>query len=124
MRWLIAIILRFFCPPFAGRALLLATYFCVRCVSPMLIILWLLRLARVLGWTRILVVDEGPYLHEVTVGQSELPVKAEMDFTFDYGDYWRFKVQLEKVDLGSSCAGQPKVIESAGEPPPQYPPAE
>ena len=68
--------------------------------------------------------DEGPYLHEITVGESELPLKAEMDFTFDYGDHWQFKVRLEEVDLGSSPVGQPKVIESAGEPPPQYPPAE
>ena len=68
--------------------------------------------------------DEGPYLHEITVGESELPLKGEMDFTFDYGDYWRFKVRLEKIDPGSSLVGQPGVIESAGDPPPQYPPAE
>jgi Plasmid pRiA4b ORF-3-like protein len=68
--------------------------------------------------------DEGPYLHEITVGESELPLKGEMDFTFDYGDYWRFKVRLEKIDLGSTPVGQPKVIEFTGEPPPQYPPAE
>lgn len=68
--------------------------------------------------------DEGPYLHEIAVGESELPLKANMDFTFDYGDYWQFKVRLEEVDLGSSRLGQPKLIESAGEPPPQYPPAE
>jgi hypothetical protein len=25
--------------------------------------------------------DEGPYLHEISVGESEQPLKAEMDFT-------------------------------------------
>jgi hypothetical protein len=68
--------------------------------------------------------DEGPYLHEITVGESGLPLKGEMDFTFDYGAHWEFKVRLEAVDRGPSEVDQPQVIESAGEPPSQYPPAE
>ena len=44
-----------------------------------------------------------------------------MRFTFDYGDDWQFSVRLETVEAGASERSRVKVIESAGQPPPQYP---
>jgi len=55
------------------------------------------------------------------VEETELPLKDEMLFTFDYGDYWEFKVRLESIEGGSPKLGRPKVIESAGKAPEQYP---
>ena len=65
--------------------------------------------------------DEGPWTTEITVGETGLPVKAEMVFTFDYGDRWEFKVRLERIDYGPDRCLAPQVIESAGEAPEQYP---
>ncbi len=67
--------------------------------------------------------DDGPFTPEITVGESDLGLKDEMLFTFDYGDYWQFKVRLEAVDDQPSGSTDPKVIESAGTPPEQYPSA-
>ena len=34
--------------------------------------------------------DEGPFTPEIAVAETELALKDEMQFTFDYGDYWQF----------------------------------
>jgi len=65
--------------------------------------------------------DDGPWTSEVTVGESDLAIRGEMQFTFDYGDYWQFDVRLESVDDGDSLVDQPELIESAGKAPEQYP---
>ncbi|HWQ91060.1 MAG TPA: hypothetical protein VN673_05265, partial [Clostridia bacterium] len=68
--------------------------------------------------------DEGPFTSGITVAETDLALKDEMQFTFDYRDYWQFKVCLEAVDAGSCRLGNPKVIESAGKAPEQYPNAD
>jgi hypothetical protein len=68
--------------------------------------------------------DDGPFTPEIAVGESDLGLRDEMRFTFDYGDYWRFTVRLENVDAQPSGLTDPKVIESAGRAPEQYPSAE
>jgi len=68
--------------------------------------------------------NDGPLTSEITVGQTDLALKAEMVFTFDYGDYWQFKVRLESFDAPRPRSSRPKVIESAGKAPEQYPSAE
>jgi len=65
--------------------------------------------------------DEGPFTPEITVAETELALKDEMHFTFDYGDYWQFEVRLEAVDAGPCLLGRPEVVESAGKAPEQYP---
>jgi hypothetical protein len=65
--------------------------------------------------------SEGPFTSDITVGETELAVKDEMLFTFDYGDDWKFKVRLEKIDRDLVRLRKPKVIESAGKAPDQYP---
>ena len=65
--------------------------------------------------------DEGPWTPEVLVGETDLALKDAMLFTFDYGDNWQFDVRLEKIEAGPCRLGQPKVVESAGKAPEQYP---
>jgi hypothetical protein len=65
--------------------------------------------------------DEGPFTLDVAVGEMELALRGEMLFTFDYGDNWQFKLRLEQIESGPDGPRKPKVIESAGKAPPQYP---
>ncbi len=64
--------------------------------------------------------DEGPFATEITVAETELARRAEMEFRFDYGDNWEFKVRLEEIVTGPYPSG-PDLVESAGTPPKQYP---
>ncbi len=68
--------------------------------------------------------DEGPFTSEIAVGETDLALKDEMLFTFDYGDDWQFKVRLEQIEAGPCRLRRPEVVESAGKAPPQYPPFE
>jgi hypothetical protein len=68
--------------------------------------------------------DEGPSTLDVAVRETDLALKGEMVFTFDYGDDWQFKVRLERVEAGPCRLRRAQVIESAGKAPPQYPPYE
>ncbi|HVM50443.1 MAG TPA: hypothetical protein VMU04_20620 [Candidatus Acidoferrum sp.] len=65
--------------------------------------------------------EEGPWTPEIAVGETELAVKDAMRFTFDYGDNWQFDVRLERIEDGVCRLKNPKVIESAGKAPEQYP---
>jgi len=65
--------------------------------------------------------DEGPFTPEITVAETELALQDHMSFTFDYGDNWQFEVRLEKIDVEPSRLRGPKVLESAGKAPEQYP---
>jgi hypothetical protein len=68
--------------------------------------------------------DEGPFTPEIAVSETGLALKDEMQFTFDYGDYWQFQVRLEAVDAAACRLSVPTVIESAGKAPDQYPNAD
>src|SRR5439155_342887 len=46
--------------------------------------------------------DEGPFTSELSVGESDLALKEEMNFAFHYGDNWEFNVRLESVEAGPS----------------------
>jgi len=65
--------------------------------------------------------DEGPYTHEITVGETGLPLGQTVKFRFDFGDCWDFVLRLERIEPQAATAGQPRVIEAAGEAPKQYP---
>jgi hypothetical protein len=65
--------------------------------------------------------DEGPFTPEIAVGETGLALKGEMLFTFDYGDYWQFKVRLEQIEAEPCRLRGPEVVESAGKAPAQYP---
>ena len=68
--------------------------------------------------------DEGPFTTGITVGEIELALKDTMRFTFDYGDNWQFDVRLERVEAEPSRLKKPKLIESVGQAPEQYPNSE
>jgi hypothetical protein len=55
------------------------------------------------------------------IAQAFLNVSNKMLFLFDYGDDWRFKVEV--IGLGEKVpkARYPKVVKSVGTAPPQYP---
>jgi len=63
--------------------------------------------------------DEGPWTSEVRVGDVPLRVGQGMTYVFDFGDWWEFEVNLERVDPGMAI-NQPVVLEAHGEPPEQY----
>lgn len=65
--------------------------------------------------------DDGPFTTQITVAETELALKDAMRFTFDYGDDWQFDVRLEAVAEGRCKFKRPKVVESAGKAPEQYP---
>ena len=65
--------------------------------------------------------DEGPYTTKIAVAETELLIKDEMLFTFDYGHDWQFEVRLEAVDAAPCKFKRTKLVESAGKAPKQYP---
>jgi hypothetical protein len=65
--------------------------------------------------------DEGPFTPDISVGETALALKDEMLFTYDYGDNWQFKLRLEQIEVEPSRLKRPKVLESAGKAPEQYP---
>lgn len=48
----------------------------------------------------------------------------KMLFFFDYGDDWRFSVELKEIKEGENQGMKTAVIESTGKAPEQYPPCE
>ncbi len=65
--------------------------------------------------------SEGPYSDEIEIGQLGLPDKGVIQFLFDFGDSWQFRLRLERRESPNSRVKRPKVIDSAGRPPQQYP---
>jgi hypothetical protein len=65
-------------------------------------------------------VDEGPFVHEVTIGELGLYEGQRIMYFFDYGDSWEFEVQLLKIIKDEIPPKVPKVIEEKGEAPSQY----
>jgi len=57
-----------------------------------------------------------------TLAALNLKLRKTFLYLFDYGDEWRFKVQLVKINQQADAGAQyPRVVESVGDPPPQYP---
>jgi hypothetical protein len=44
-----------------------------------------------------------------------------MEYLFDFGDMWRFDVNLEGIDPADARIKEPKLLEKHGRSPPQYP---
>ncbi|MEA2054440.1 MAG: plasmid pRiA4b ORF-3 family protein [Candidatus Thermoplasmatota archaeon] len=64
--------------------------------------------------------DEGPYVDEARIGELGLFVGQNILYLFDYGDEWRFRVELEKIRTEGSKPRKPKIMEKKGESPEQY----
>ena len=65
--------------------------------------------------------DEEPYAHEVTIGSLPLEPGQTMDFHFDFGDNWKFAVKLERIEPPGARIKAPRIMESHGKAPEQYP---
>ena len=55
------------------------------------------------------------------LGAAFPEVGKKMLFLFDYGDEWRFKVELIGLGRKEPNAAYPRVLKRVGEAPPQYP---
>jgi hypothetical protein len=57
-----------------------------------------------------------------TLESLGLELKQEFMYLFDYGDEWRFKVRVHAINENADPeAGYPRLVESVGEAPEQYP---
>lgn len=65
--------------------------------------------------------DDGPWTDAVQVGELPLDVGSAMSYVFDFGDNWRFKVELEEVGPAKPAMKKPTLLASKGEAPNQYP---
>ena len=65
--------------------------------------------------------DQPPWTDEVKIGDIGLTPKDQMTYIFDFGDWWQFNVQLERIDPVDPKLKKPKLLESHGEAPEQYP---
>ena len=68
--------------------------------------------------------DEPPWTDAVKIGDIGLVPKDQMTYIFDFGDWWEFSLQLERIDPVDPKLKKPKLLESHGEAPEQYPDAE
>ncbi len=65
--------------------------------------------------------DEGPSTDEVPIGTLPLEPGQTMDLTYDFGDNWKFKVKLERIEPPSGKKRAARILEKHGESPEQYP---
>lgn len=65
--------------------------------------------------------DEGPYTHQVRVGDLPLAPGAVLKYTFDFGDNWQFEILLESIVPPDKKLKHARLLESNGKAPEQYP---
>ena len=64
--------------------------------------------------------DEGPYANKIKIESLDLEVKRKFLYLYDFGDEWRFEVQIEKIVESEIVLLKPVVVEIKGESPEQY----
>ena len=65
--------------------------------------------------------DEGPWANQVRIGTLPLEPGQSMKLVYDFGDKWEFKVKLERIEAPGAKDKAPRIVESHGEAPEQYP---
>jgi hypothetical protein len=65
--------------------------------------------------------DESPSTDEFTIGELPLREGETMEYLYDFGDCWRFAVGLEKIEPQSAKLKTPRILETQGKAPQQYP---
>lgn len=63
--------------------------------------------------------EEPPYADEVRVGDLPLSIGDTVTYLYDFGDSWRFSLELD--GLGEATVDEPTVLDAEGDPPQQYP---
>ncbi|MEA3351043.1 MAG: hypothetical protein U9Q82_10510 [Chloroflexota bacterium] len=56
-----------------------------------------------------------------TIESLALEIGKTFMYLFDYGDEWRFKLRVHAIDSDAPKSEYPKIVESVGEAPSQYP---
>lgn len=64
--------------------------------------------------------EKGPYVNDVRIGELGLSVGQNILYLFDFGDMWRFRVELEEIRAEGDKPRNPKIIEKKGKAPEQY----
>ena len=64
--------------------------------------------------------DEGPFTNKIKLGSLDLVTKQKFLYLFDFGDEWRFLVQIEKIIKDGTGVLKPTILETCGESPEQY----
>jgi hypothetical protein len=65
--------------------------------------------------------DEGANAAEVLLQALNLKPKQTFYYLFDFGDEWWHEVSVEQVDAPVEAGNYPRVLESKGKSPAQYP---
>ncbi len=65
--------------------------------------------------------DEGPHADEVKIGELDFSEKQSFMYLFDYGDEWRFFVEVSSIEATNVKLMKPEIIEIKGNIPNQYP---
>ncbi len=58
---------------------------------------------------------------EFEIKNLPLRIGEKMEYVFDFGDYWQFTIELEKIEPPNPKFKKAKIIESYGKAPEQYP---
>ena len=61
---------------------------------------------------------------KIKISQAFINPGEKMLFLFDYGDEWRFTVELKEIRRAEEQESEPVILESVGKAPVQYPPCE
>ncbi|MCA1993122.1 MAG: plasmid pRiA4b ORF-3 family protein [Coleofasciculus sp. S288] len=76
------------------------------------------------GWTVQInhpYLEEPPFTTEICIGDLGLKEGKSITYVFDFGDNWEFNVQLERIEPANPKIKNPKILETYGESPEQYP---
>lgn len=65
--------------------------------------------------------ESGAASARVRLARLRLRPRQRLLYLFDVGDEWRHSIVLEKTDLQPDGGAYPRIVESHGTPPPQYP---
>jgi len=64
--------------------------------------------------------DSGPYAEDIKIGELDLYMWQSFLYFYDFGDSWRFRVQLLDVVEDEEILNGAIIIESEGDAPEQY----
>jgi len=65
--------------------------------------------------------DEGPWTNQIRIGTLPLEPGQTMKLVYDFGDNWQFTIKLERIEPPSGRNKAPRILESHGKAPEQYP---
>ncbi len=64
--------------------------------------------------------DEGPWADQVPIGTLPMELGQTMELIYDFGDYWRFTIKLERIEPPDVKIKAPCILETHGKAPEQY----